>query len=199
MLNKRILIFMLLLLVVNVCYAARISSYDSVAFDVAVQYELEKQDADAVDKFVNEFERAVSYEDTIDMDAMLKKCKEIVKSGKTCIKFINTYNKFLDHANFCKESDKFKAGNFTFNECRSYVLDDDKSYASRDSSGKIYNQCKTWIEHGMRCRFYLMGYYSDQTNNETSESDKEYYQCLSKKIEDGDIDFPMSKMEQDCK
>ena len=43
-----------------------------------------------------------------------------------------------------------------------------------------------------------MGYYN-QTNNEMSESDKEYYQCLSKKIEDGDIDFPMSKMEQDCK
>lgn len=202
---KKLIIFTLICFCINLCYAKRLVTYDSVAMDTALN-EIKKIGSgssyktteNAVNAFYNAIERLAD-DDSIDMDEVMDKCDEIIKSTRTCTKVINTYSTYLDHIAYCKLANKFKAGDFTFNECRKYVMDNDISYKKRDSSGKIYDKCRSWIESAQKCRFYLIEYYVDKSSEEIGESDKKYYDCLLYKLQEGDLDFPLSKMEKSCK
>ncbi|MBR3510550.1 MAG: hypothetical protein IKN73_00620 [Alphaproteobacteria bacterium] len=202
---KKIFVLILFCFCINVGYAQRLVTFDSVAMETALG-KIKKIGSgspyktleDAQDAFSSAFENLANYDDTIDIDKVMDKCEEIIKNTRTCAAFINEYNKYLDHGNYCKRSDKFKAGNFSFNECREYVMDNDISYSKRDTSGKIYKQCVSWIESAQKCRFYLIEYYVEKLSN-SDESDKKYYECILDKLQEGDMDFPISRMEKSCK
>lgn len=204
MIITRFLIFALACFCVNVCYAKRLVTYDSLAMDTAME-EITKLGSESsyktVEEAANDLYKAcelLADRDVIDIDKVMDKCEEIVKNTKTCAKFINTYSTYLDHVSYCKRANKFKAGNFSFNECREYVMDNDMSYSKRDTTGRVYDQCRSWIESAQKCRFYLIGYYVDKSY-EVNEKDKKYYECILDKLQEGDMDFPISKMERACK
>ena len=207
MFMRKFLIFTVFCLGINICQAAKYVTFDSVALETAMN-EIKTLGSDSVYSTIEDagetlYEAlydATTDEDMIDSTEMMDTCVEIIEDAQTCIAFINTYRKYLDHANYCKQANKFKAGNFTFEDCNKYVTKDDTSYASRDSSGKIYRKCQQWLETGIRCNFYLISYYTDKLDNSgLSASNKKYYECLLNKVENGDMNFPISKMEKSCK
>jgi len=143
---------------------------------------------------------------TISARDIITKCNEIVGHAKSCIDFLNTYNMYLDHANFCVQANNFKLQNFahvskyentefTFHDCVSKTV-----YSGNHSSNSIVGECNRWTSYAQKCSVYLKGYYTQKlSNSKTSESDRIYYECLLEKIQAGDVDFPMSKMEEACK
>ena len=190
---------------INVCYADNSITYDSLALETAMN-EINKIGSgskyntveDAAAAFYDAFIYEVKFEEDVSVSSIMNICKDIIKDSKVCVKFINTYNKYLDHANYCLQANKFKAKDFTFKECYDYIINNNTLYVSRDSSGKTKLLCKQWIESAAKCRFYLFGYYYDKKSNANSY-DAQYYDCVLNKLQNNDMEFPISKMENSCK
>ena len=222
MININKFLFIFSCLFVSVCHAEKFITFDSVALDTAMN-EITHVGSDspyktveeAGDAFYDAF-YAAKKNNTVDIDKVADKCaNEIIKSGRICNNFLISYNTHLNKANYC-----LKANNFTkvvgryggdtgkehsFQDC--YQLLDAKwhekdgttknfSYAGDSSRG----QCKQWIEAAEQCQSYLIGYYKDKLDDsKLSKNDKKYYECLLEKVQTGNMDFPLSKMEANCK
>lgn len=221
---KRCLFFMFFCACISVSYAEQLLPFDTVALDEAIG-QITTLGSDSPYKTVEEAGEALYnafYDnlsgDKIDSFAITQKCyKEIVKNAKVCNNFINTYNDFLNHANFCLKANNFnqvvsaydynenkKA--YSFSECYgiadiSYHDNENNTIVERNfAADSATGQCKQWIEAAEQCQNYLIGYYSDKLNDTSiSKSDKKKYSCMLEKVQTGKMDFPISKMEEACK
>lgn len=205
---------------ISVSYAEQLLPFDTVALDEAIG-QITTLGSDSPYQTVEEAGEALYnafYDnlsgDKIDSFAITQKCyKEIVKNAKVCNNFINTYNDFLNHANFCLKANniteaKWHNQTYSFQDCQ---LKTDSSYRSQLTneitdpsdeykSDSLTGQCKQWVEAAEQCQNYLIGYYSDKLNDTSiSKSDKKKYSCMLEKVQTGKMDFPISKMEEACK
>ena len=143
---------------------------------------------------------------TVSAKDILTKCSEIVGHAESCMDFLNTYNMYLDHANFCMRANSFKLQNFlhvegyedrefTFRDCVSKTVK-----SSFYTSNSVIGECNKWTGYAQKCSIYLEKYYTQKlSNSKISETDKNYYGCLLDKVQTGEINFPISEMEEDCK
>lgn len=205
---------------ISVSYAEQLLPFDTVALDEAIG-QITTLGSDSPYQTVEEAGEALYnafYDnlsgDKIDSFAITQKCyKEIVKNAKVCNNFINTYNNYLNHANFCLKANniteaKWHNQTYSFQDCQ---LKTDSSYRSQLTneitdpsdeykSDSLTGQCKQWVEAAEQCQNYLIGYYSDKVNDTSiSKSDKKKYSCMLEKVQTGKMDFPISKMEKNCK
>ena len=141
------------------------------------------------------------------------KCKEFVKNSKACTNFITAYNRNLDHANFCFSANSrggtIQGSNgeiLTFEECQNYKnVDWYSGDAMTTKSKEVYagssavGICKDWIDAATKCVEYLRIYYIQKSSESgLSEKDKKIYQCLSDKVNTGQMKFPTSITEKEC-
>ena len=219
MFMKRCLFFIFCCFCISVSYAEQLLPFDTVALDEAIG-QITTLGSDSPYQTVEEAGEALYtafYDnlsgDKIDSFAITQKCyKEIVKNAKVCNNFINTYNNFLNHANFCLKANniteaKWHNQTYSFQDCQ---LKTDTSYRSQLTnkitdpsdeykSDSLTGQCKQWVEAAEQCQNYLIGYYSDKVNDTSiSKSDKNKYSCMLEKVQTGKMDFPISKMEEAC-
>ena len=205
---------------ISVSYAEQLLPFDTVALDEAIG-QITTLGSDSPYQTVEEAGEALYnafYDnlsgDKIDSFAITQKCyKEIVKNAKVCNNFINTYNNYLNHANFCLKANniteaKWNNQTYSFQDCQ---LKTDTSYRSKSTnkitepdaeykSDSLTGQCKQWVEAAEQCQNYLIGYYNDKLNDTSiSKSDKKKYSCMLEKVQTGKMDFPISKMEESCK
>ena len=161
---------------------------------------IEEARSELLEWFMSNKKKAISVNDIV------AKCDEIVGDASSCIDFLNTYSLYLDHANFCIRANSFKLQNFlkvsgyettefTFHDCVGKTV-----YNAHYGSTSIIGECKSWLGYAQQCSVYLKKYYSQKlSSSKISDSDKKYYECLLDKIQTGNIDFPMSNMEKECK
>ncbi len=145
-------------------------------------------------------------------------CVKIVQNNSSCMKFLQTYGKYLDHANFCLKAniDRIMPSEGTpglentkklsFQECVS--LSSERKYHEKDGTtsnlayggNSALGKCTDWVDAAEKCQSYLTNYYLQKlSGSNISKSDKKYYECLLKKVQTGNMDFPLSKMEEACK
>ena len=218
---KQIGIFICCYFCVTFVYAKDIRyPVDTIALEEALtKIQDTRKGQDSVDKPIGFSDRCIAEaqsdlllwfmsnkKNTISARDILTKCDEVVGHAKSCIDFLNTYNTYLDHANFCVRANSFKLQNylkipgyenkeFTFRDCVSKTV-----YSENYASTSVVGECNRWTGYAQKCSVYLEKYYTQKlSNSKISESDKKYYECLLNKIQTGDIDFPMSKMEESCK
>ena len=221
---KKILIFTSFCLCVNAAMADYIT-FDTVALDTAMNEITRvgsdspyKTAAEAGDALYDAF-YAAKKGNTVDSDLVMDKCfNEIVKSGRICNNFINTYATFLDKANYCLKANKEKTTaskdmygennqkEYSFQECLSTIAATklhakDGTIKERAYTGDSYiGKCVDWVNNVEQCQSYLIGYYKDKLDDsKLSKNDKKYYECLLEKVQTGNMDFPLSKMEANCK
>ena len=221
---KKILIFTSFCLCVNAAMADYIT-FDTVALDTAMNEITRvgsdspyKTAAEAGDALYDAF-YAAKKGNTVDSDLVMDKCfNEIVKSGRICNNFINTYATFLDKATYCLKANKtnitpsegvpgiINTKELSFQECTSIVSEE--KYHNEDgtlsnysySGGSYLGKCIDWVNDAEQCQSYLIGYYKDKLDDsKLSKNDKKYYECLLEKVQTGNMDFPLSKMEANCK
>lgn len=210
---------------ISTSYAEQLLPFDTVALDEAIG-QITTLGSDSPYKTVEEAGEALYnafYDnlsgDKIDSFAITQKCyKEIVKNAKVCNNFINTYNDFLNHANFCLKANKetivpsedlpgtINRKALSFQECTSVISEQyqhtkDGTVKRINFSGDSYlGKCVDWVNDAEQCQNYLIGYYNDKVNDKsTSKSDKKKYSCMLEKVQTGKMDFPISKMEEACK
>ena len=226
MIIKRFLIFTVFCFGINICQAENFITFDTAALDTAMN-KITRVGSDSPYKTVEEAGDALydafyaaKKNNTVDSDLVMDKCfNEIIKSGRICNNFINAYDKYLNKANYCLKANKENITKtydtpgrenqieYSFQECTSVVSgahkhngdtgqDYDINYAGESYLGK----CVDWVKAAEQCQTYLISYYKDKLDDsKLSKSDKKYYECLLEKVQTGNIDFPMSKMEQSCK
>ena len=132
----------------------------------------------------------------ISAQELAEECVAIVRDNVSCMNFLKTYNSYLDHANFCIRANNFGSQNLTYKQCGAYV-NAAQGYSQEDTNSNEWGNCKRWYDVAEKCLNYLQNYYKQKLS--TSKSDKKYYECLLDKIQTGNIDFPMSNMEKECK
>ena len=125
-------------------------------------------------------------------------CVKIVQNNSSCMKFLQTYGKYLDHANFCLKANNFELPNLTFKQCGPYV-NAAQSYSESETNTENWGNCKRWYDTAETCSIYLQNYYKQKLSYSGSTSDRKYYECLLGKLQTGNMDFPISKMEEACK
>ena len=225
MIIKRFLIFTVFCFGINICQAENFITFDTAALDTAMN-EITRVGSDSPYKTVEEAGDALydafyaaKKNNTVDSDLVMDKCfNEIIKSGRICNNFINAYDKYLNKANYCLKANREKIikdynlpgeanqQEYNFQECLSaasaaHNYNKDKGYVEKTYTGTSYiGKCVDWVKAAEQCQTYLISYYKDKLDNSgISESDKKYYECLLEKVQTGNMDFPMSKMEQSCK
>ena len=225
MININKILFIFSCLFVSVCQAEKFITFDSVALDTAMN-EITRVGSDspyksveeAGDAFYDAF-YAAKKNNTVDIDKVADKCaNEIIKSGRVCNNFLVSYNTHLNKANYCLKANKEKITptdsasgrenkkEYTFQECTSVVSAEKFHHNDGTTSYQGYHgdsylgKCVDWVNDAKQCQSYLIGYYKDKLDNsKLSKSDKKYYECLLEKVQTGNMDFPLSKMEQSCK
>lgn len=224
MININKILFIFSCLFVSVCNAETFITFDSVALDTAMN-EITRVGSDSPYKTVEEAGEAfydafyaAKKNNTVDIDKVADKCaNEIIKSGRICNNFLVSYNTHLDKANYCLKANKFQVSwnrrSYSFEEC--FAKYDGNVYRNANGTidldprnpddGKydgasLTGQCKQWVDAAEQCQSYLIGYYKDKLDgSKLSKNDKKYYECLLEKVQTGNMDFPLSKMEQSCK
>ncbi len=213
---KNIVLFVCFCICINTVYA-KDAKYP--VDTVALQEALEMISADKYDAKSRFYLYFITYKaDDIPVNKIVDKCLEFIKDNYECRKFIETYTSSLDHANFCLKANKEKITpnynlpgkenqmEYTFQECTS-IASGDKDRLPNGSerytgyTGDSYlGKCVDWLKAAEKCQRYLIGYYQDKLNkSKLSKPDKKYYECLLDKVKTGNMDFPISKMEADCK
>lgn len=201
-------------------YAADSYPVDTVALDEALKEisrvgdstdpeKIEDAQADLYMYFINNSSKQLPPENIINQ------CVKIVRHNRSCMKFLQTYSHYLNHANFCLKANNFTNAvwfekKYSFKDCyREYdtswhnydgTVNEELSSTRHYDADSIVGQCRTWIDSAEKCQNYLIGYYSERlANSKLSKSDKKYYECLLDKTRTGNMDFPLSKMEETCK
>lgn len=225
MFMKKLLIFTSFCLGINVCRADYIT-FDTAALNEAMN-EITRIGSDSPYKTVEDagdalFDAfyAAKKGDTVDSDTVMDKCfNEIIKSGRICNNFINTYATFLNKANYCLKANKENITQtyglegrenrkgYNFRECTSVISgahkhdeETGKDYEINYDGQSYLGKCVDWVKAAEQCQSYLIGYYKDKLDDsKLSKTDKKYYECLLEKVQTGNMDFPLSKMEEACK
>lgn len=151
---------------------------------------IEDAQADLYMYFMENSNKQLSVEDIINQ------CVKVVQHNRSCMKFLQTYSHYLDHANFCLKANNFELPNLNFKQCGAYV-NAAQGFSEEDTKTNEWGNCKRWYDVAEKCLIYLQNYYTQKLSN--SKSDKKYYECLLNKIQTGNVDFPISKMEAECK
>lgn len=141
------------------------------------------------------------------------KCKEFVKNSKACTNFVTAYNFYMKSPSSCQEANSkgetisFNGTSANFEKCNqeyadTNVYNGDGTIATKGDlygGGSLYIQCKNWIKSAKECTEYLRGYYVQKlSESDLSENDKKIYQCLSDKVNTGQMKFPISITEKEC-
>lgn len=76
-------------------------------------------------------------------------------------------------------------------------IDPDEALYASDS---YVGNCKRFMDHLKKCNWYLEDYYTRKLqSSDTKRKDKKRYQCVLDLVARGELDLPVTKMENSCK
>ena len=178
----------------------------------------------SITKFVSEYEHdtldtvkaefalffysQLGHKDALSVGQIISRCVENIGDESSCYKFIQTYTKYLNHANFCLRANNtkgpvFNGHTYSFEECYNKV--DRTDYENGVTTphnyyaGSLVDECTRWVRAAENCQTYLIDFYSQKLESkDLSNKDKKKYECLLEKMQTGNITIPTSKMEKEC-
>ncbi len=159
-------------------------------------------------------EDVIANSDAISLGELTKLCQKNMNDAVVCLDFIDAYMGYnIGDSTDCTvaknarpEYQGHKPDSYNFADVYSYCLRSAGNFAYGVSGGvlrddyesnSIVGQCKTFLYHVERCQNHLISYYADLALNKNENSEK--YNCVLNLLKTGEMDLPVTNMENRCK